>query len=125
MPRTGNDSGWRRVANMRTIGNQFRRDESRWRPSLAVSILALGLLAGCNYQNGRTALEAGSPEEAAQQWRTASNFGDARSKIELAKLYVRGEGVPQDAAAAEELIRHLAQSSSWEKMWAQEVLGDI
>src|SRR5262245_18213437 len=95
------------------------------RSGLPLSVLALSLLAGCNYHQGQTAYEAGSPEEAAQEWQAASKFGDTRSQMALAKLYLRGEGVPRDATAAAQLIKPLAENyNSWQQMWAQEVLAD-
>jgi TPR repeat protein len=95
------------------------------RSRLLLSLLALSLLAGCNYHQGQTAYDAGSPEEAAQKWQAASRFGDTRSQMALAKLYLRGEGVPRDATAAAQLIKPLAENyNSWQQMWAQEVLAD-
>ena len=74
MPRTGTRSGWKQVANMMIFKIQHRQGGGRGRRShLACSILAAGLLAGCNYHNGQTAYESGSPEEAAQQWTARFN----------------------------------------------------
>lgn len=59
----------------------------------------------------------------ASQWYTkAAKQGDLNSEVRLAKLYLKGQGVPQNYAEARKLLERAAEKKSAE---AQYLLGEI
>lgn len=57
---------------------------------------------------GQIAYEEGNFEEAREWFQSAKEKGHARSTYWIAKLYWRGQGVPQDRRTAEVLIQEAA-----------------
>ena len=74
------------------------------RNAFRAAVTALALLwvlpAGADYEAGRQAWEAGSPDEALAQWRAAADAGDRRAMRALGRLYAQGLGAPQDYVEA-------------------------
>ena len=70
------------------------------RNTIRTAMLALALLcalpSGADYEAGQQAWEAGRPDEALAQWRTAADAGDRRAMLALGRLYAQGLGAPQD-----------------------------
>ena len=67
--------------------------------ALAVT-LAVALPATADFEAGQQAWDAGRPDEALTQWRSAANDGDRRAMLALGRLYVQGLGVLQDYVEA-------------------------
>ena len=67
-------------------------------------MLVLTLLAatpaGADYEAGQRAWEAGLRDVAIAEWRASAETGEARAMLALARLYLRGIGLPQNYVQA-------------------------
>ena len=72
------------------------------------------------YTAGRLAYERGNFIVALLEWRSLAERDDARAKLDLARMYFYGQGVPQDIAICERLLREASDAGSIE---AQYLLG--
>ena len=57
-------------------------------------------VAAQDFETGLTAARAGDFTTALDNWRPLADQGDAKAQYNLGFMYVRGQGVPQDAAEA-------------------------
>lgn len=77
---------------------------------LAVCVTAL-CLAGCaDMRTAKTAYERGDYKTAIENWEPLSDYGIPEAQINLALMYLKGEGVGPDAAKAVALLEQAAKA---------------
>ena len=62
---------------------------------LLMAVVVSAPSARADYQAGQRAWDAGCPDAALTQWRSAAASGDRRAMLALGRLLVQGRGVPQ------------------------------
>ena len=70
-----------------------------WAVLLAAALVSTPS-AWANYEAGQRAWEAGRPDVALTEWRSAAAGGDRRAMLALGRLFVQGLGAPQDYVEA-------------------------
>lgn len=83
------------------------------------------LLVGCNYETGRLADASGDRERAVAIWTNAAEWGDVDAQLALARLYLNGEGVPQDLDRAKRFAQTAVRDGEAEqRKWAYQLLAE-
>lgn len=78
---------------------------------LCVSALAIGALGGCaDMYEARQAKRDGDYTTAFDHYSRLAEFGLPDAKLELARMYIRGEGVPENPALGVPLLREAAEA---------------
>ena len=67
---------------------------------LLAATVILAPTARADYEAGQRAWEAGRPDVALTEWRSAAASGDRRAMLALGRLFVQGLGAPQDYVEA-------------------------
>ena len=67
---------------------------------LLMAVVVSAPSARADYQAGQRAWDAGCPDAALTQWRSAAASGDRRAMLALGRLLVQGRGAPQDYVEA-------------------------
>ncbi len=73
----------------------------RWATmTFALVVVLVAVPAWAGFQAGKEAYYRGDYDTALKEWRPLAEQGFARAQSNLAKMYRRGEGVPQDDVLA-------------------------
>lgn len=68
--------------------------------ALAVGLMLAGPVSAQDFDKGSAAYDAGDFMTALQEWLPLAEQGDANAQYNLAELYKKGQGVPQDRVQA-------------------------
>ncbi len=79
--------------------------------------------ARADYEAGQRAWDAGCPEAASTQWRSAAAGGDRRAMLALGRLLVQGRGVPQDYVEAHKWLSLAASRGERAALKERDVLA--
>lgn len=81
--------------------------------TLVLATLALSGLGGCaDMGQARYAKQTGDYQTAFTHYSELADFGVTDAKVELARMYARGEGVPKNEAAAVPLLQDAARAGN-------------
>lgn len=75
-------------------------------------VLSASPLVGQDFNKGLEAAKAGDYATALQEWKPLAEQGSASAQFNLARMYVRGQGVPQDYTEAIKWYRKAAEQGS-------------
>ena len=87
---------------------------------LALLLGGVGLSANADFDEGAAAYSTGDYATALREWQPLAEQGDAVAQFYLGLMYRKGQGVPQDEAAAAQWFRRAAEQGVAE---AQNILG--
>lgn len=100
----------------------------RWRVCAVSAVVIAAVLvlatpsAQADFDDGMEAFNRSDFETALKEWQPLAEQGDPRAQLEMGRLYISGNGVPQDDAEAARWYRLAAEQGNAE---AQRYLGGL